>query len=45
MPLLNSIIGIIALLVGLAIFAIVMLLIVDIARWLRNPEENSGLPD
>ena len=45
MPLLNSIITVVAIVVGLAIFAIVVALVLDIVRWLRNPEERSGLPD
>lgn len=45
MPLLNSVITVVAVVVGLAIFAIVAALVLDIVRWLRNPEERSGLPD
>lgn len=45
MALLGSILGIVAVLVGLAILVLVLALVVDIARWVRNPEENSGLPE
>lgn len=43
MPILNSIVGIVALLVGLVLFVLVLALVVDIFKWVRNPEENSGL--
>lgn len=45
MPLLNSVVGVVALVVSLAIVVIVAALVLDIARWLRNPEERSGLSD
>lgn len=43
MGLFSSIVGIIAAVVALVIVLIVLALIVDIAKWLMNPEENSGL--
>ena len=45
MALFNSLIGLIAIPIGLAIFVIVLALIVDIVKWLRNPEEHGGLPE
>lgn len=43
MALVGSVVGVVAILVGLAIAGIVLALVWDIVRWLRNPEENSGL--
>lgn len=45
MAIVNSIVGITALLVGLVLFVLVVALVVDIARWVRNPEANSGLQE
>ncbi|WP_232686211.1 hypothetical protein [Halobacterium zhouii] len=45
MALFNSVIGIAALLVGVALFVIVLVIVIDIYRWLRNPEANGGLQE
>lgn len=43
MALLNSLVGIIALVITAVIVVIVAAIVVDIVRWLRNPEQQSGI--
>lgn len=45
MALLNSTVGIIALIVGVVIFVMVLALVIDIAKWVLDPEANSGLQE
>lgn len=45
MALLSTLLTIVAALAGLVIFVMVMAIIVDITRWILNPEENSGLQE
>ncbi|WP_408959632.1 hypothetical protein [Natrinema sp. 74] len=38
-----ALISIIAALLGIALFVMVLALVIDIARWVRDPDANSGL--